>query len=126
MKYFKKIACVLLTVVTVLTGCSIGGREIVMDINSSSGHTLLVIDKKKCNITEAKLYLANYKNLYGDVYGVNLYKTKDASKVEKYVKDVTVDELARVYCMVAIAGEKKIALTEQRKKGSFRCRKGIL
>ena len=81
MKYFKKITCVLLTVVTVLTGCSIGGREIVMDINSSSGHTLLVIDKKKCNITEAKLYLANYKNLYGDVYGVNLYKTKDASKV---------------------------------------------
>ena len=116
MKYFKKIACVLLTAATVLTGCSIGGREIVMDINSSGGHTLLVIDKKKCNITEAKLYLANYKNLYGDVYGVNLYKTKDASKVEKYVKDVTVDELARVYCMVAIAGEKKIALTDKEKK----------
>lgn len=36
----------------------------------------------KCDKTEALIYLANYKNLYGTMYDVNLLETDDASKVE--------------------------------------------
>ena len=58
----------------------------------------------KCDKTEALIYLANYKNLYGTMYDVNLLETDDASNVEKYIQGMsTVDELTRIYCMVSIA-----------------------
>lgn len=113
MKYFKRTAAVILSSVMILTGCSIGGREIVLDINNSNGHTVLSVNKKKCSLKEAMIYLCNYKNLYGNEYGVDLLGTDDASDVEKYIKDVSIDEITRVYCMVSIAQEKNISLTDE-------------
>ena len=49
------------------------------------------------------------------MYDVNLLETDDASNVEKYIRDVTVDELTRIYCMVSIAKQKKITLTDKEK-----------
>lgn len=83
----------LLASATLLTGCSIGGKEIVLDINTTNSHTVFSVDNMKCDKTEALIYLANYKNLYGTMYDVNLLETDDASNVEKYIRDVTVDEL---------------------------------
>ena len=97
MKYFKKTMCMLLASATLLTGCSIGGKEIVLDINTTNSHTVFSVDNMKCDKTEALIYLANYKNLYGTMYDVNLLETDDASNVEKYIRDVTVDELTRIY-----------------------------
>ena len=116
MKYFKRTAAVVLSSMMLLTGCNIGGREIVLDINNSHGHTVLSVNKKKCNIKEAMIYLCNYKNLYGNEYGVDLLGTDDASDVEKYIKDVSIDEITRVYCMVSIAQEKEISLTDDESK----------
>ena len=105
----------LLASATLLTGCSIGGKEIVIDINTTNSHTVFSVDNMKCDKTEALIYLANYKNLYGTMYDVNLLETDDASNVEKYIRDVTVDELTRIYCMVSIAKQKKITLTDKEK-----------
>lgn len=105
----------LLASATLLTGCSIGGKEIVLDINTTNSHTVFSVDNMKCDKTEALIYLANYKNLYGTMYDVNLLETDDASNVEKYIRDVTVDELMRIYCMVSIAKQKKITLTDKEK-----------
>ena len=105
----------LLASATLLTGCSIGGKEIVLDINTTNNHTVFSVDNMKCDKTEALIYLANYKNLYGTMYDVNLLETDDASNVEKYIRDVTVDELTRIYCMVSIAKQKKITLTDKEK-----------
>ena len=105
----------LLASATLLTGCSIGGKEIVLDINTTNSHTVFSVDNMKCDKTEALIYLANYKNLYGTMYDVNLLETDDASNVEKYIRDVTVDELTRIYCMVSIAQQKKITLTDKEK-----------
>ena len=105
----------LLASATLLTGCSIGGKEIVLDINTTNSHTVFSVDNMKCDKTEALIYLANYKNLYGTMYDVNLLETDDASNVEKYIRDVTVDELTRIYCMVSIAKQKKITLTDKEK-----------
>lgn len=115
MKYFKRSAAVILSSVMLLTGCSVGGRDIVLDINNSNGHTVLSVNKKKCSLKEAMIYLSNYKNLYGNEYGVDLLGTDDASDVEKYIKDVSIDEITRVYCMVSIAKEKDISLTDEEK-----------
>ena len=105
----------LLASATLLTGCSIGGKEIVLDINTTNSHTVFSVDNMKCDKKEALIYLANYKNLYGTMYDVNLLETDDASNVEKYIRDVTVDELTRIYCMVSIAKQKKITLTDKEK-----------
>lgn len=95
-----------------LTGCSIGGREIVLDINNSNGHTVLSVNEMKCNVKEAMIYLCNYRNLYGNEYGVDLFGTDESSDVEQYIKDVSIDEITRIYCMVSIAQEKEISLTD--------------
>ena len=71
----------LLASATLLTGCSIGGKEIVLDINTTNSHTVFSVDNMKCDKTEALIYLANYKNLYGTMYDVNLLETDDASNV---------------------------------------------
>ena len=115
MKYFKKTMCMLLASATLLTGCSIGGKEIVLDINTTNSHTVFSVDNMKCDKTEALIYLANYKNLYGTMYDVNLLETDDASNVEKYIRDVTVDELTRIYCMVSIASRRRLHLQTRRR-----------
>ena len=33
---------------TLLTGCSIGGKEIVLDINATNSHTVFSVDYLKC------------------------------------------------------------------------------
>ena len=48
MKYFKKTMCMLLASATLLTGCSIGGKEIVLDINTTNSHTVFSVDNMKC------------------------------------------------------------------------------
>ena len=116
MKYFNRAAAIFLASALTLTGCSVGGREIVLDINNSNGHTVLSVNKKKCNVKEAMIYLSNYRNLYGNEYGVDIFDTSDAADVEKYVKDVTIDELTRVYCMVSIAEQKDLSLTDKELK----------
>jgi len=52
MKYFKKTMCMLLASATLLTGCSIGGKEIVLDINTTNSHTVFSVDNMKCDKTE--------------------------------------------------------------------------
>ena len=88
MKYFKKTMCMLLASATLLTGCSIGGKEIVLDINTTNSHTVFSVDNMKCDKTEALIYLANYKNLYGTMYDVNLLETDDASNVSPVTSPV--------------------------------------
>ena len=108
-------AAVLLTA-TMLTGCEIGNTEITFDIKHTNKHVAFAVNDTKCSIKEAKLYLCNYKNLYGNEYGVNLwnYDFGDES-LDDYVKDVTIDELTRITCMSLLATEQGIELTEEEK-----------
>lgn len=62
----------------------------------------------------AKLYLSNYRNLYGSAYGMDLwqYDFGDAS-LEDYVKDVTLQELSRIVCMDLLAEKQQMSLTDE-------------
>jgi foldase protein PrsA len=109
---FLRTLPVLFFSICLLCGCSVGGKEIVVTFHLDSGDVFTINDKQ-CSLSQAKVYLCNYKNLYGTAYGMNLWENENASEdLEQYVKDLTLSQLARVYCMDALAQSKEIALTE--------------
>lgn len=97
-----------------LTGCQIGNTEFVMSTAIMNNKTVFTINDKSCSIQEAKLYFCNYKNLYGNVYGVDLwdYDFKGQS-LPDYVKEVTLSELTRIICMDLLAEEHEIELSKE-------------
>lgn len=102
---------------TTLTGCTIGNTEIVLNTNSVGRKHVFSINGSKCTKEEARLYLCNYQNIYGDAYGLNLWEydysqIEGADSLEDYVKDVTLSELANIMCMEQLAEQQGIALTE--------------
>lgn len=116
----KKITKVLVMagILASLTGCTIGNTKYVLDWkNVVHKNSVFSINKTECSEKEAKLYLCNYQNIYGDVYGVNLWEhdfegISEDETLETYVKDVTLSELANILCMNLLAEEQGIELTE--------------
>ena len=109
---FLRALPILFLSICLLCGCSVGGKEIVVTFHLDSGDVFTINDKQ-CSLAQAKVYLCNYKNLYGTAYGMNLWENENASEdLEQYVKDLTLSQLARVYCMDALAQSKGMALSE--------------
>lgn len=116
----KKIVGVILAVVLAsgsLTGCRIGNTEFVINTKVMNSKSVFTINNHACSVEEAKLYLCNYKNLYGNVYGVDLwdYDFGDDS-LQDYVKSVTLSELSRIMCMDLLAEEQGIELDAEDRK----------
>ena len=76
-----------------LTGCQIGNKDIVVS-GTLSSRQVFTLDKSACSLKEAKVYLANYQNIYGTAYTIDLWQHDfgDASLLD-YVKDITLEEL---------------------------------
>ena len=118
MKRRKTIAAlaVLMTSAFLLTGCNVGKTAVVFTTNLNS-REVFKIENTSCSLSEAKVYLCNYQNIYGTAYGVDLWNhDSNKSSLEKYVKDITISELTRVMCMDKLAKKQEIALTEEEKK----------
>lgn len=103
---------------TTLTGCTIAGIEFELDTNSVGRNDVFSINGEECTKEEARLYLCNYQNVYGNEYGVNLWQhdfgeMAPEDSLERYVKDVTLFELATIMCMNQLAAELEITLTEE-------------
>ena len=98
-----------------LTGCKVGNTQIKLEsIRLSNNKSVFQINDYKCSLKLAKLYLCNYRNLYGSAYGMDLwqYDFGDAS-LEDYVKDVTLQELSRIVCMDLLAEKQQMSLTDE-------------
>lgn len=100
-----------------LTGCTIGNTEVVLNMNWVGRNHVFSINGEKCTKEEARLYLCNYQNIYGNVYGINLWEydfsqMEEGSTLEEYVKDVTLYELANIMCMEQLAEQQEITLTD--------------
>ena len=95
-----------------LTGCQIGNKDIVVS-GTLSSRQVFTLDKSACSLKEAKVYLANYQNIYGTAYTIDLWQHDfgDASLLE-YVKDITLEELTRVYTMDLLAQSQEVTLSE--------------
>lgn len=118
MKRHKRMASVAVILLTMLmlTGCNIGKTAVVFTTSLGS-RDVFKIDSTVCSISEAKVYLCNYQNLYGSAYGVNLWEHDSGnSSLEEYVKNITISELTRVICMDELAKKQKVALTEEENK----------
>lgn len=99
---------------TQLSGCRIGNTEVrIESTQMNSYRNVFQINEYKCSIRVAKLYLCNYRNLYGKVYGMDLWKETDGDALETYVKDVTIQQLSRIVCMDLIAKQQGMSLTEE-------------
>lgn len=111
-KVFALVSCLVL--LGALTGCTIGGKEIVFETSPTGFNDVFMVGETACSIKQAKLYLCNYKSLYGSAYGVNLWDYDfEGESLEQYVKDITLDELTKVVCMDMVALQQGIELTEK-------------
>jgi foldase protein PrsA len=83
------------------------------EISSSGlGKTVFKINEKKYTVAQARVYLTNYQNLYGKMYGVNLLAQTDKwDDFETYIKDMTLTELAQTASMAGLAEEQGMTLS---------------
>lgn len=104
-----------LVVSVFFAGCSIGGKEIVVTSGVGS-KDVFKIGGDSCNQTEAKVYLANYQNIYGKSYGIDLWEQGfQKKKLKQYVKEVALSEMTKIICMDLLAEDQGIALTTEEK-----------
>lgn len=105
---------VALGLVTLLCGCQIGNTQFVFQKDTANKKEVFSLNGEVCSLTEAKLFLSNYRNIYGNAYGVELWNFDFGEEsLEDYIKEVTIDELTRIACMEQIAKEKEVKLTEE-------------
>ena len=104
-----------LAVSVFFAGCRIGGKEIVVTSGVGS-KDVFKIGGNSCNQTEAKVYLANYQNIYGKSYGIDLWEQGfQKKKLKQYVKEVALSEMTKIICMDLLAENQEIALTTEEK-----------
>ncbi len=72
------------------------------------------IKDEVCTVSEARVVLTNYQNMYDRTYGINLWEHgfKDR-ELETYVKDLTISRLAQIMAMDYLAQDNGIVLEEE-------------
>lgn len=120
----KRIGVLIMTVTLlsgILSGCTIGNTEFVLDMNNVGRNDVFSINGVDCTKEEVRLYLCNYQNIYGYEYGIDLWQhdfgdIPEEETLETYVKEVTLAELANIFCMNQLAEEREISLTDEEMK----------
>ena len=94
------------------TGCQIGDKNIVI-LSPIGKKYVFSLGNESCSVKEARLYLANYRNIYGNAYTLDLWQHefKNAS-LEEYIKSITLNNLVSIVSMMQLAEEKGMVLTE--------------
>lgn len=96
-----------------ISGCRFGKTEIVLT-SELSDNEVFKINGRTCSLAEAKVFLTNYQNIYGTVYDVNLWEHDfGENRLEQYVKDLTISQLAQIISMDFLAEQQEISLTEE-------------
>lgn len=100
------------------SGCQIGDDRVTIS-REMADDEVFVIDGKACTLPVMKLLLLNNMNLHGESYGIDILHNEDLKvqkKFEQYVKKISMDEVAQVYSMVALANKQEITLTDEQKE----------
>lgn len=112
-KGIAKVAACACCMAVILSGCQIGNKEIVVS-GSLNNKQVFEMDKTACGLKEAKVYLTNYQNIYGTAYTIDLWQHDFGDdSLTQYVKDITLEELTRVYCMDLLAQSQEMTLSEE-------------
>ena len=95
-----------------LSGCKIGDKNIVV-LKPLGNKQLFQIGEMTCSVKEAKVYLANYQNIYGEAYTLDLWQHDFGNdSLENYIKTITLNELVNMVCMKQLADQKGLILSE--------------
>lgn len=93
-----------------LSGCSVERDDLVVTF-STGDEAVLVIGERACTASQARVFLCNYQNIYGEAYGMDLWQHDFGEReLSTYVKDVTLSELSRMLSMDALATSRGIEL----------------
>lgn len=115
MKNVRRYLVLCLLFCVLLTGCQIGNKSIVVT-KPLGNRYVFRIGEVSCGVKEAKLYLANYQNIYGEAYTLDLWKHDFGDdSLETYIKALTLNELVSIVCMSQLAVEKGMVLSEEEK-----------
>lgn len=118
MGYRLAAAAVAAVVAVGSSGCRVGNEEVTISRGMADDEVFL-IDGKVCTLPVMKLLLMNNMNLHGESYGIDLLQNEDLKvqkKFEQYVKKISMDEITRVYSMVALANAQGVTLTDEQKE----------
>lgn len=99
-----------------LAGCSFGDTQVMVRAGFNDNEVFKIGDEV-CTLPEAKVVMTNYQNMYGTMYGIDLWKHEFGNNdLEAYVKDLTISRLAQIMAMDFLAEEKEIQLSEAEEK----------
>ena len=101
-----------------LSGCSFGKTKVVWTGGFASNQ-VFKMDGEVCTIGEINIIMANYRNLYLDSYGKELWKRSAAASeysLEEYLKDTALNQLSKMTCMTLLAKESKVQLSTSEKE----------
>lgn len=112
MKNIKKIVSILITLLLAfsLQGCAIGDFHIYASSTSGIGN-VFKIGSMTCSKKEFRVYLANYKNLYGTFDDISLWDSENVDIMEEAVKSAVLNHLTKVYCFNQYAKDNDIKLS---------------
>ncbi len=98
-----------------LGGCSMSDAKFIVS-SDSLNNKVFKIKEEVCTLSQARVILTNYQNMYATVYGINLWERESQnSDLETYVKNLTISRLAQIMAMDYLAQEREISLTEEEK-----------
>ena len=105
----------ILTGSMLLSGCEIMGKKIYFKTGAGSDNIFRVSDLY-CPENEAKTYILNTKNIYGNVYDNSvLSKDFNSKEVASGIEKKALDHLIRVYALCLYSEENKIELSDDEK-----------
>ncbi len=106
---------ILIMSLTLLTGCSISDFHIYASSTSGIGN-VFKIGPYSCSKKEFRVYLCNYKNLYG-VFDESEMEDESSEKlVEGGLKSAVLEHLTKVYSLALYARDNDIELTNDEEK----------
>lgn len=99
--------------VTGLSGCTFDGKQVIFTTGTMPG-TVFRIGKLSCSRKTARVYLANYYNIYGKTGDICLWEQNlNTSRLEQNIRKAAIDRLSVVYALNLYADENDIDLTSQ-------------
>ena len=115
-RLFKGVLPMILALTCLLTGCTIGDTDYVLDMNYVGRNDVLEINGEAITKEETLLYLCNFQNLYGEEYGLDLWQaqlnTSDLT-LEEYIKEITLLQISDITCMSQLATQMGVTLTQE-------------
>ncbi len=116
-RYVKRLLAGILTALLFLTGCSkLADKDIQFTVGLNEDQ-LFKIGRETATVPEAMIFVTTQKNIYEKAYGSEIWDIDLSNGTfETYVRESLQNFLAQMKCMVLMAADRGIELTEEEKR----------